>query len=252
MHEISRMSKELHHQSDFAHIGRNNGIGEMTRPPHPGGHFQDPLKLIPRVLRKLHSEYLRLTYPFASIGSKVSIHPTCFIDRKNAHRIKLGSEIRIEKDTCLGLSVPQEEERTEPVIVIEDNCVIHWRTQIGGKNRIHIERDVIIAQDVLIVDQNHAYEDITIPIADQGFTKGGTIQIGQGSYIGHGAAIICSRGELVLGRNCVVAAHAVVTRSAPPYSVLSGNPAIIVRQFDLIKRVWVVGQVRSAEAVPER
>jgi acetyltransferase-like isoleucine patch superfamily enzyme len=210
--------------------------------------FQDPLKLIPRLLRKLHSEWLRMTYPFAAMGSKVSIHPTCFIDKKSAHRIQLGSEIRIEKDTCLGLSVPVEEERDEPVIVIDDNVVIHWRTQIGGKNRIHLERDVIIAQDVLIVDQNHAYEDTTLPIGDQGFTKGGTIRIGQGSYVGHGAAIIASRGNLVLGRNCVVAAHSVVTRSAPPFSVLSGNPAMIVRQFDPVRQVWVVGSVRSAEA----
>jgi acetyltransferase-like isoleucine patch superfamily enzyme len=222
----------------------------MSRNTKSRARFQDPLKLISRILRKLHSQWLRMTYPFASMGPKVSIHPTCFIDRKNAHRIKLGNEIRIEKDTCLGLSVPPEEEREEPVIVIDDNVVIHWRTQIGGKNRIHLERDVIVAQDVLIVDQNHAYEDTTLPIGDQGFTKGGTIRIGQGSYIGHGAAIISSRGNLVLGRNCVVAAHAVVTRSAPPYSVLSGNPAMIVRQFDPVKQAWVVGSLRSAEAEP--
>ena len=220
----------------------------MSRNTKSRARFQDPLKLIPRILRKLHSEWLRMTYPFAAMGSKVSIHPTCFIDKKSAHRIQLGSEIRIEKDTCLGLSVPVEEERDEPVIVIDDNVVIHWRTQIGGKNRIHLERDVIIAQDVLIVDQNHAYEDTTLPIGDQGFTNGGTIRIGQGSYVGHGAAIIASRGNLVLGRNCVVAAHSVVTRSAPPFSVLSGNPAMIVRQFDPVKQIWVVGSVRSAEA----
>lgn len=210
---------------------------------------QDPLKFIPRVLRKLHTEWLRMTYPFAAMGSKTSIHPTCFIDRKNAHRIKLGRDIRIEKGTCLGLSVPPEEEG-EPLIIIEDNCVIHWRTQLGAKNLIHIERDVTIAQDVLIVDQNHAYEDVTAPICDQGFTPGGKIRIGQGTYVGHGAAIIASRGELVLGRNCYVAAHAVVTRSAPAYSVLSGNPAMIVRQYDPNKQAWVVGPVRPAEREP--
>ena len=207
--------------------------------------LQDPIKLVPRVLRKIHSEWLRLTYPFADFGSRVSIHPTCFIDRKNCHRISLGSNIRIEKDVCLGLSVEPEEERDSPVIIIEDNCVIHWRTQLGGKNRIHIERDVIVAQDVLIVDQNHAYEDITTPIGDQGFTPGGTIRIGRGSFIAHGAAIIASRGNLVLGRNCFVAAHSVVTRSAPDYSVLSGNPAMIVRQFDPDKQVWILGSPRA-------
>jgi acetyltransferase-like isoleucine patch superfamily enzyme len=237
--DLARMHKQMNV------VQSGTSMTSISRHPRSRARFQDPLKLVPRVLRKLHSEWLRLTYPFASIGSKTSIHPTCFIDRKNAHRIKLGKDIRIEKDTYLGLSVPPEEQG-EPVIVIDDNVVIHWRTQLGGKNLIHIERDVIIAQDVLIVDQNHAYEDITKPIGDQGFTPGGRIRIGQGSFVAHGAAIICSRGELVLGRNCVVAAHSVVTRSAPPYSVLSGNPAMIVRQFDLARKAWVLGSVRPA------
>ena len=225
---------------------------QLFEEPHTGSRarFQDPLKLIPRILRKLHTEWLRMTYPFASMGSKVSIHPTCFIDKKNAHRIKLSNNIRIEKDACLGLSVPPEQ-HGEPVIVIDDNCVIHWRSQIGAKNRIHLERDVLVAQDVLIVDQNHEYEDIATPITDQGFTEGGTIRIGQGSFLAHGAAIICSRGELVLGRNCYVAAYSVVTRSAPPYSVLYGNPAKVIRQFDPAKQTWILGSVRSAEAKPE-
>jgi len=179
-----------------------------------------------------------MTYPFAAMGSKVSIHYTCSIDRKNSHRIKLGNRVSIEKDASLRLCVPTEE-LGEPIIVLGDNCVINWRSQIDAKNLIHLESDVLVAQDVLIVDQNHAYEDTETPIRDQGLTQGGRIRIGQGTFIAHGAAIICTQGDLVLGRNCVVAAHAVVTKSAPPYSVLYGNPARIIRQFDLAKKAWV-------------
>ena len=42
---------------------------------------------------------------------------------------------------------------------------------ISAKNRIHLERDVLVGQQVLIVDHNHAYEDITIPIVNQGITE---------------------------------------------------------------------------------
>jgi acetyltransferase-like isoleucine patch superfamily enzyme len=52
---------------------------------------------------------------------------------------------------------------------------------------------------------------------------------------GQRAAIVCTRGDLVLGRNCVVAANAVVTRSFPPYSVIFGNPARVNKQFDPVK-----------------
>jgi acetyltransferase-like isoleucine patch superfamily enzyme len=237
------------HRLDIPQTGYNDVVNEMSHNNRSRGRFQDPLKLVPRILRRLYSEWLRLTYPFAFFGSKVSIHPTCSIDRKNAHRIRLGNNVSIEKDACLRPCVSSTEEG-EPIIVIDDNCVIHWRTQIDAKNRIHLESGVLVAQDVLIVDQNHAYEDIATPIRDQGLTQGGRIRIGQGSFIAHGAAIIASRDELILGRNCVVAAHSVVTRSAPPYSVLSGNPAVIIRQFDPIRQAWVMGQVRSAQTEP--
>lgn len=206
----------------------------------------DPFTLPSRIRRKLHSEWLRASYPFAAIGSKATIHPTSVIERRIAHRIALGHHVSIEKDACLRVCRPPEEEG-EPVIVIGDNCIINWRSQIDAKNCIHLEANVLLAQDVLIVDQTHEYEDTSRPIKDQGLTEGGRIRIGEGTFIAHGASVICPRGELVLGKNCFVAAHAVVTRSAPPYSVLYGNPARIIRQYDPARSEWVVGPARPAK-----
>jgi acetyltransferase-like isoleucine patch superfamily enzyme len=118
---------------------------------------------------------------------------------------------------------------------------------VSAKNCIHIERDVIIAQSTLIVDHSYAHEDGTPPICEPGDTEGGRIRIGEGTWIGQRAAILCTRGELVLGRNCVVAANAVVTHSYPPHSVIFGNPARVIKQFDPAKNAWVLGSVRSAE-----
>jgi acetyltransferase-like isoleucine patch superfamily enzyme len=207
--------------------------------------YGEPLGFISRTLRNLYSTWLRMTYPFAFMGSKVSIHCTHPINRKAAHRIKLGNFVTIEKDAYLDVSLPSEEEG-EPIIVIDDNCIIHCRSQIDAKNCIHLERDVIVTQDVLIIDHSQPYEDVRIQIGEQRSTRG-RIRIGQGSWIDHGAAIICSQGELVLGCNCFVAANAVVTKSAPPYSVLSGNPARVVRHLDPIAQVWVIGSVRWPE-----
>jgi acetyltransferase-like isoleucine patch superfamily enzyme len=94
------------------------------------------------------------------------------------------------------------------------------------------------------MDHGQEYEDPSLPIKEQGSNRGGTIRIGQGSWIGHGAAIVCSKGELILGRNCIVAANAVITRSFPEYSVISGNPARIVKQYDSASKSWVLGSVR--------
>jgi acetyltransferase-like isoleucine patch superfamily enzyme len=104
---------------------------------------------------------------------------------------------------------------------------------------------VLIGQQVLIVDHNHRYEDTTLPIVKQGITDGGTIRIGQGSWIGRGAAIVCSRGHLTIGRNCVIAVNTVVTRSIPDYSLVWGNPATIIRQYDPETRAWHLGATKN-------
>jgi acetyltransferase-like isoleucine patch superfamily enzyme len=207
--------------------------------PKERTRFEDPLELLPKGLTKLYSIWISLVYPFASKGRNLSFHFMSHVDRQRAVRISLGNSVSLKKDAWL--NVANEDPTGEPVIVIDDNCSIGYGSIISAKNRIHIERDVLIAQQVLIMDHNHAYEDITIPIAAQSITGNGTIRIGQGSWIGRGAAIISPRGELTIGRNCVVAANSVVTRSIPDYCVVFGSPATIIKQYDPEMQAWCIG-----------
>jgi acetyltransferase-like isoleucine patch superfamily enzyme len=186
------------------------------------------------------------TYPFASKGLKLSIHYTC--DVRNPALIEIGNSVIIHKDVWLHAWPSHEGEADlEPALIIGDACLIGRRSHITARNRVHLEPDVIVSASVLIQDHGHAFQDVTQPIRLQGIAKGGRIRIGQGSWIGQGAAIVCTQGELVLGRNCVVGANAVVTRSAPAFSVLSGNPARVVMQFDSAKGAWVLGSARPVE-----
>ena len=205
--------------------------------------FKDPLELVPRGLTKLYSLWVGLTYPFASKGHGLSLHFSSQLDRQRSVRISLGNSISLRKDVWL--NVATEDPAGEPVIVIDDNCTIGYGSILSAKNCIHLERDVIVGQQVLMVDHNHRYEDIMKPVVNQGITDGGRIRIGQGSWIGHGAAIMCSRGELTIGRNCVIAVNAVVTRSIPDYSVVFGSPATIIRQYDAEAQAWRMGPIKN-------
>lgn len=206
--------------------------------------FADPLELFPRGLRKIYSAWVARTYPFASLGRDVSFHFTSKVSRQQSPRIILGNSVRLLEYAWL--NVPIDDPATDPAVVIEDNCSIGYGSIISGKNLIHLERDVLVGQNVIIQDHNHAYEDVDVPIMKQGDTKGGRIRIGEGSWIGRGAAILCSRGELTIGRHCVVSANSVVMRSIPDYSVVFGTPATIIRQYDPEKRAWRMGQRRNA------
>lgn len=199
--------------------------------------FEDPLTLIPRGLTKLFSLWVRATYPFASVGKDLSIHHTTLLSRRMAPGIKIGNSVMIRNYAWINAF--NLAGAGDVKIVIGDHTVINAQSVISAKNRIEIESDVMISACSLIMDHNHAYDDINLPIHAQGGTPGGTIRIERGCWIGHGAAIVCGQGELVLGRNCVVAANALVTRSFPPHSVVVGNPARVARQFDPAKGVWV-------------
>lgn len=222
-------------------------IGIPSVPPEARGRMnnsrqeimEDPLTGFVRLANKLHSLWLAWTYPFASMGRNVSVHYSCDLPRSKANYIRIGDRVILGREVWL--NIPNVSICCEPAIIIEDDCGIGRRSVISAKNQIHIQRNTILGPSVLIMDHNHSFEDVTVPIAHQPMTPGGTVRIEEGCWIGFGAAIVCSRGELVIGRGSVVGANSVVTRSVPVHSVVTGNPARIVKQYDLEKNVWVVG-----------
>jgi acetyltransferase-like isoleucine patch superfamily enzyme len=199
--------------------------------------MEDPLLLWPRFLTKARSVWMGATYPFAAYGRGVSVHYSCQVSRTQAEYISIGENAFVAEDVWL--NVITQVEGVKPRITLGPGCKIGRRTTISSRNRIILEEDVMTAPSVLIMDHNHEYSDIDKPISEQGVTAGGTITIGRNSWLGYGSVIFCSQGEVVLGRNCIVGANAVVTKSFPAYSVIAGNPAVLVKRYDTDSGKWV-------------
>jgi len=197
----------------------------------------DPLTYLEQLLVKLNTWYLRVCYPFADCGAGVSIHYSCEIPRQMALGIWIGKSVFLGKGVWL--NVVDFATRSTPAILLGDGCAIGRNSVISAKNRVCIESGVLLAPAVLIMDHNHEFSDISRSIKEQGTTPGGTVTIGKNSWLGYGAAVVCGKGDLTIGRNCVVAANAVVTKSVPPYSVVGGNPAKVIRRFDQASDSWI-------------
>lgn len=183
-----------------------------------------------RIATKLYSRWISWTYPFASVGSHLSAHHTCDISRPVASRIKIGNSVRLDREVWL--NIPDFPKNDGPVILIEDGCQIGEGTILSAKNQIHIGRNTILGPGILLVDHNHTYEDVNVPISHQGITTGGKIQIEEGCRIGFGVVIICNQGELVVGKNSLVSENSVLSQSIPANSIVSGNPARPVKKPD--------------------
>src|SRR5439155_10787395 len=144
-------------QAQTSALRRSNLRTENVQHPSNRRPCGDPLELFPKGIGKLYSIWVSLTYPFASIGRNVSFHFTCKVSRQRSPRITLGNSITVGEHAWL--NVATEDPTGEPTIMIDDNCIIASGSIISAKNRIQLERDVNVAQQVLILDHNHAYED---------------------------------------------------------------------------------------------
>ena len=77
---------------------------------------------------------------------------------------------------------------------------------------------------------------MSLPICKQPIIHKGPIIIKKGSWLAFGCHILSG---VTIGEHSVVAANSVVTKDVPPYSVVAGNPARIVKQYDFEKKKWV-------------
>lgn len=91
---------------------------------------------------------------------------------------------------------------------------------------IILEDNVLFSERVYVGDNNHTYSHPHVPIMQQPNQKGRPIRIGNGSWIGVGAAILPG---VVLGRNCIVGANSVCRAGEyPARSVIAQESAKVI------------------------
>lgn len=112
-------------------------------------------------------------------------------------------------------------------------------TRIGLRNTligpVEIGNQVILAQNVVLSGLNHNYQDVGQPIRTQGVNVHPII-IEDECWIGANSVITAS---VRIGKHSIVAGGSVVTKSVPPYSIVGGNPARLLKQYDFDKKEWV-------------
>lgn len=111
-------------------------------------------------------------------------------------------------------------------------------TRIGISNvligPVTIGNNVIIAQHVVMSGLNHNYEDVNMPVSLQPVTTAEII-VEDDCWIGANSVLTAG---VRIGRHAVVAGGSVVTKDVPPFSVVGGNPARILKQYNKATNSW--------------
>lgn len=163
-------------------------------------------------------------------------------------RIDNPKSIRLENNIFISNGAWIIGEKTDKeTFIVHDNVNIGNFAHIVALNGIEIEESVLIADRVFITDSTHSYEDIKSPIKNQPMRTISNVNIGEGSWIGEGVSILgCS-----IGKHCVIGAGTIVTRDIPDYCIAVGNPARIIKMYDLNKKEWTSfddNQIQSVDA----
>ena len=96
---------------------------------------------------------------------------------------------------------------------------------INGYGGVEIMDDCGVAYGTAIISEDHEISDLDVPIREQPKIPG-KITIERNVWIAANCTIL--KG-LTIGEGSVVASGSVVTKSVPPYSIVGGNPARVIR-----------------------
>jgi len=143
-------------------------------------------------------------------------------------KIKLNKKIKKLKYCGKNIFIDPTVELVCPEkIVIENHVSIQKNCLLSGKGEIHISEGSILAHNIQILTSNHNYDskDLQYIPFDQREIYG---KVFIGKYVWIGANVIILPG-VSIGNGAVVGAGAVVTKDIPPYAVVGGNPAKIIK-----------------------
>lgn len=158
-----------------------------------------------------------------SLGKSVVIGDNVQINALSKKGILIGNNVSILNGTIIectgvlnnlgeGLSIGNN-------VGIAQNCFI----QVRGS--VVIEDNVIFGPNVSIFSENHNFNDLNLPVNEQGVTRKG-VKIESGVWIGTRSTVL---DGVIVGKNSIIAAGSVVNKDVLPYSIVGGVPAKLIK-----------------------
>lgn len=165
-------------------------------------------QVVGRVLYNSLAKHLPLSNARFNFGSK-KLRALC----GKLILAQCGDNINIEKGAQFGSEV-----------FLGNNSGIGCYAQIS--EQVRIGNDVMMGPYCFIFTSNHQTNSTDIPMREQGFAMPRPVVIDDDVWIGARVTILPG---VHIGKGSVLGAGAVVTKNVPPYAVVGGNPAKILK-----------------------
>lgn len=187
--------------------------------------FSGGIKLIGKCLELVYSGYA--SKEFNRFGEGSIVEYPLYVN--GGESIEIGKHVYIGKRLRIETFKEYRGQDFEPTIKIGDFVGINHDCHIAAVESVEIGNNVLIASKVYIADHSHgntALEHLSLsPVCRPLVTKGKII-IGDDVWIGEGAAILPG---VIVGKGAIIGTNAVVTKDVPPFTVVGGVPAKIIK-----------------------
>jgi acetyltransferase-like isoleucine patch superfamily enzyme len=161
---------------------------------------------------------MRLRNPHVIMRGFVFLdHGATIYARRGYARLILGKWVHLGVNTALRCH--------EGTLSLGDKSNLARNISVNCYLDVEIGDSALIADDVYISDFDHRFDDLAMPIKDQGIAKS-RVRIDRDVWLG--TKVTVCRG-VVIGEGTVVGANAVVTKDLPAFSVAVGVPARVIK-----------------------
>jgi acetyltransferase-like isoleucine patch superfamily enzyme len=178
--------------------------------------------------------YIKLKkFTIKSIGSSSKVAFTKIKAKQNC-------ELSVGTNSMIESSILFDKENAQ--VIVGDNTFIGASTIICAKS-ISIGNDVLISWGCTIVDHNSHSLHLNLRLNDvanwmKGYKDWEHVQIVPitiQNKVWLGFNVIVLKG-VTIGEGAIVGAGSVVTKDVPPYTIVAGNPARLIREIPIDER----------------
>ena len=190
--------------------------------------FHPAINKLAAIRRIIYSGYV--SSKFRNFGKNTVIDYDQVLIRGEKY-IEIGADCYIGRGGQITATDTYCGERWTPEIIIGDNCKIGTYCHITAVKGIYIGDNVLTGKSILITDNAHGKSEssmLDVPPTLRPLSSVGPVRICDNVWIGDKASIMPG---VTIGKGSVVAANSVVTHDVPPYSVVGGIPAKIIKRL---------------------
>lgn len=124
----------------------------------------------------------------------------------------------------------------EVAISIGDNTFIGRSNFITSGGGVFVGDYCLTTMDCKFISSTHNADTPWLPIVTTGTTSHDVIKVGSNCFFGAGATVL---GHVEIGHGSVIGAHSLVMNDVPPFSLVVGSPARVVKRYSFKRHAWI-------------